>query len=156
MSLDRRVHMRLEPSRVSEALAPRLEPRQARPLDRIGVPAIAPDADANIGQRERLASEIVAARQLALYHFPILRRALASRLEGGGIALFRRRAVIAQKHKRHRRRNGRYLPIHPASDMAALFPIRRMKMLAAMLGTEIAADRARFPDDEVAIPDRRH
>src|SRR5260370_11183169 len=108
---------------LAEATVPRLEPRQLGPLDRIDVPAMRPDAKADIGQGESVTGEVVAAVEPALDHRPQLAGAAARGVERPPITLLGRRAGIAPQQGAPRRRERRQVPGHPPVGMGALPPI---------------------------------
>src|SRR5690348_15754776 len=73
-------HMAGETGPFGDPLIPRLEPRQARSLNWINMPAMAENAECDVGKREARTSHVWPALELPLDHGPELDRALARRL----------------------------------------------------------------------------
>src|SRR5713226_2090753 len=87
-----------------------LETRQGRPLDRVLVPAVDEDAEADIGQGELLAGDIGVAAQRAFEDRPHADRLPARVCERRHVALLWRGAVIPEEQRRHRRAERGGLP----------------------------------------------
>ena len=61
-----------------------------------------------------------------------------------------------EKQRHDYRIERRELPVHPAIGVGHAFGGRGQQFAVAVLGVEIAHDAVGFPQDEVAVLDRRH
>src|SRR5665213_1019711 len=156
-SADRAGDVRHEAGTRFQTRIPCLQFRHVGTLDGIEVPAVQPDTGDDVGERERIAGEVRLAFKQRLENSPQADRILAELFQRRLVALVFRRAVIAPHQRRQGRVELRELPVHPALDLAAQARLGRIEgRAAASRVAQIAADRVRFPDDEIAVLYRRH
>ena len=147
--------MLLEGGALTQPLEPGLDRREAWSLDRHAHPALHLATDGNVAHREGRAADILRAGQVLLQHRQQPGGLLAPGRDRVHVALFRRRAHEAPEHVPHRalEREG---PVHPALGVGPSAEIRGPQHAGAVLGTEVAHDAVRLPQDEAVILYRRH
>ena len=149
--------MRLEAGALAQPVVPGAQIVERGALDREREPTIDLGPENDLGEAQFGAGEIgPPILDLVIDNHPGRERAPPCRFDRGRIARLGLCADQAEQQLPHRRTDNRQLPIHPTLDMGARYRVLRVKPLAVAGRREIAADRVRFPHDEVAVDDGRH
>src|ERR1044071_6294980 len=152
---DRLLDMGLDARPLPQAVIPGAQIAEFGPLDREGEPAVDLGAEHDLGEAQLGPGEIGPVLQLVIDDGPGGQRPPTRSLDRGRIARLGLGANQAEQQLAHRAADHRKLPVHPPLDMRARGGIAGVKTLAVSGSGEIAADRVRFPHDQVAVLDRR-
>ncbi|KGS20454.1 hypothetical protein X941_5805 [Burkholderia pseudomallei MSHR5569] len=126
-------------------------------VERRAQPAVDRQAERDIGERiVRAGDECARRAELRVQDRHVSRPAFARRANPGGIAMIRRIA-----HEREKRiapgavQRGR-LPVEPLVDACPRMGLDGIQVRTAVPVRQIADDRVRFPEHEVAVHEHRH
>src|SRR5262245_21658369 len=134
-----------------QALVPRLDARESRALDRQVIPPVDEAAERDVAESQVASGQVRLPRQDRVGDAQHLDRLDAGRLERGVVALLGRRADVAPEERPQRRLHAVRGPVHPLVRDRAL----RGRLRRPVLRIQVAHDRVRLPQHEIAVLDRR-